>query len=755
MESDLSINHSVKVLGDMFRRSQSTLNSSSSVKRQTSGSPQSLPHQKTHPAADHALTSRDASGLVLGERYRLEERIGYGGMGTVYRAHHLLLKSTHAVKIISPELLDNDPSLTTRFQQEAIAAAAIRHQNVVAVTDFGVTGGGLPFLVMDYVRGKTLDSYLEAEGKISLESALEMMAAICAGVGAAHRLGIVHRDLKPLNIMLQDDLPFREGVKVFDFGLAKIKSRELLGSFVEAQTAGLLGSPYYMAPEQWSDEEPDRRADIYSLGIILYQMLAGDVPFRGPALPAMMKKHLTALPPPIGTLGGLVPWEVEAVVRHALEKDPAKRPTSVEAFLDELREAINVTKALLPVFQKAPLISEQQCRASGVFTPHSLPLTAPLDRAENGLPLIAPTAEGLTNNESVKESYPAEHLDQITGREAEPPGNLAGIVEGPVPGTELKNILHSRRSHSRAPHTAAGESSVIRRRTLLVCGTVAAIILLLLCGAYLIRPKENLDDQPKVKDESRAEQVSQQTAPTPVSTPRPQRDMIVIPGGSFQMGRDPAAPDEGAFSNEWPAHRVSVDPLYMDRTEVTNAEYAEFVRATDREPLAGWKGNRAPAGKERWPVTNVSFDDARKFAEWRSQRDGINYRLPTEEEWEYVARAGDSSFFYPWGAEWITGCANIGTDSPTAVGSYSRGVLLWEVEDLIGNVWEWTSSQASFYAGNSRSFPAKEREWVVVRGGSYRSIAEGEGAVTATSRGWVAPTTRDSTLGFRLVRPLP
>src|SRR6185436_5984166 len=117
------------------------------------------------------------------------------------------------------------------------------------------------------------------------ERAWELIAAIAAGIGAAHRQKIVHRDLKPLNIMLQDDSSVAEGLKILDFGLAKIKSGDLLGSFVQAKTSGLMGSPFYMAPEQWSDDEPDARADIYSLGIILYQMLAGEVPFKGSSIP--------------------------------------------------------------------------------------------------------------------------------------------------------------------------------------------------------------------------------------------------------------------------------------------------------------------------------------------------------------------------------------------------------------------------------------------------------------------------------------
>src|SRR5215207_7464600 len=143
--------------------------------------------------------------------------------------------------------------------------------------------------------------------------------------------------------MHQAGFSIAAGVKILDFGLAKIKSGELLGSFVQAQTSGLMGSPFYMAPEQWGDDEPDARADIYSLGVILYQMLSGEVPFKGSSLPSIMKKHLTLPPPSFQSMGVSVPPAIEAVVRHALEKDLESRIDTVENFLKELRAAIDST----------------------------------------------------------------------------------------------------------------------------------------------------------------------------------------------------------------------------------------------------------------------------------------------------------------------------------------------------------------------------------------------------------------------------
>src|SRR6478735_4272578 len=279
---------------------------------------------------------------VLEGKYHLDSRLGQGGMGVVYKARHAYLKTLHAIKIILPDLVGNDPQLVTRFRQEALAAAAIRHQNVVSVTDYGVINGAVPFLVMEYVEGESLHDLLAREKSLDPERALELMTAICAGVGAAHHQGIVHRDLKPLNIMICSDKPnLSQAVKILDFGLAKIKSGELLGSFIQAQTTGLMGSPYYMAPEQWSDDEPDSRSDIYSLGVMLFQMLTGDVPFKGSSIPAIMKKHISDAPPTLASVGINVSPELERAIHHALEKKAENRTASVDDFVAELQQAIH------------------------------------------------------------------------------------------------------------------------------------------------------------------------------------------------------------------------------------------------------------------------------------------------------------------------------------------------------------------------------------------------------------------------------
>jgi formylglycine-generating enzyme required for sulfatase activity len=229
------------------------------------------------------------------------------------------------------------------------------------------------------------------------------------------------------------------------------------------------------------------------------------------------------------------------------------------------------------------------------------------------------------------------------------------------------------------------------------------------------------------------------------------------------MGRDEDNPAENNPAGN-PAHHVLVDAFFMDKTEVTNSEYAEFVRETGYVPPDDWPNDKPPIGQEQWPVTYVSLADADAFAVWRSKRDNVTYRLPTEEEWEYAARNGAQNNLYPWGDKWITNravTAEVGSNFPKPVGSYPEGRNRWGVLDLIGNVSEWTSSKvylkASFYSvALDKTLPNSDesvmKDWIVIRGGSAESQSSGEKAITATRRELIPLFAKDRRIGFRLVR---
>ena len=242
------------------------------------------------------------------------------------------------------------------------------------------------------------------------------------------------------------------------------------------------------------------------------------------------------------------------------------------------------------------------------------------------------------------------------------------------------------------------------------------------------------------------------------ATANASRDMVQIEGGSFMMGSDMAGDEQKG------THSVTVGSFYIDRHEVTNAEYAEFVKATGHpaptinmsDPDARgsywkpWNGNDPPQGRERWPVCNVSVKDAEAFAQWLSNRDGVRYRLPTEEEWEFAARNGSKGTLFPWGDSWQEGLANLNRKStPRAVGSFLKGATQAGVLDMVGNAWEWTSSKAKFYDGRPVLDDPNGR---VRRGGSFADVIK-TSFQNATDRGWLGDEYyKFPTIGFRLAR---
>ena len=698
---------------------------------------------------------------TLDARYLLERRLGQGGMGVVFQARHIFLKTPHAIKVIIPDLVGNDPMLTTRFRQEALAAAAIRHQNIIAVTDFGVVRGTMPFLVMEFVKGRSLHEIMQKEGAMSPQRAFEFISAIAAGVGAAHRQNIVHRDLKPLNIMVQDDVPPSEGVKILDFGLAKIKSGELLGSFIQAQTSGLMGSPFYMAPEQWGDEEPDARADIYSLGVILYQMLAGEVPFKGSSIPSIMKKHLTMPPPSFQSMGVSVPPAIEALVRHALEKDIHARIDTVDNFLKELKAAIDATPFVPAAFRETVALDPNRTIAS-TTPPMSIPpgviptnTQAPISTDTNFETSLGALNGAVSDVDLAKEKQERaqqEKLDRMAQQAKDLEDRLARLSSSMPPhdpphdpeathvrqgstAPALAAQTHPRQPVAGKPITVDIGHKSSNTRTIFIVLAVLAVVVLAGIGvtAYLAFGPKTQGDVPAA-------------TPSPTITPG-KADLVAISGGSFLMGRNDGPPQET------PAHAVSVGGFMMDRTEVTNTEYAEFVAATQREAPSHWIDNRPPFGQDKWPVVNISFEDANAFAAWRSKRDAVTYRLPTEEEWEYAARNGERADLYPWGPNWRDGIAVLKEATPAQVGSRAAGKNQWGVVDLVGNVWEWTSSRVSVYPGNPVIIPATTQDWIAIRGGCYVSDPNKSNApVSACMREFVPPSTKTPLLGFRLVR---
>ncbi|HHE71458.1 MAG TPA: serine/threonine protein kinase, partial [Chloroflexi bacterium] len=220
---------------------------------------------------------------ILNDRYRLTELIGAGGMATVYHGEDLLLERPVAVKFLR-EPYASDPEARQRFLHEARAAAKLDHPNVVHIYDVGVAAGGQPYIVMELVRGEDLKSLIRREAPLTVPHALALIRQVCAGVGEAHRAGIVHCDLKPQNILVNEN----GQVKVTDFGIARAARAEEEG---DAHVEVVWGSPHYLSPEQARGEHPTPASDVYSIGIVLYEMLAGVPPFHDPDPAVLALKH--------------------------------------------------------------------------------------------------------------------------------------------------------------------------------------------------------------------------------------------------------------------------------------------------------------------------------------------------------------------------------------------------------------------------------------------------------------------------------
>lgn len=280
---------------------------------------------------------------VLGGKYRLEELLGEGSTGKVFRAHHLDLERPFALKALKARAAPGSLALA-RFRQEAEALGCLQHPNIVDEADFGIDPAtGTAYLVLEYLEGCSLAELLRQKGSLPFEHALPVLAQIAAAVDGAHSQGVLHRDLKPANVFLQDRPGAPPLVKVLDFGLAELVGRRVRGARRAPATAGdpaltpcgaLTGTPHYAAPEVIRDQHTSPASDVYSFGVLAYEMLAGRPPFCG-TTSEVLDSHLERLPPPIP---GLVP-DLERGLLEMLHKEPARRPPSATAGVARLAQA--------------------------------------------------------------------------------------------------------------------------------------------------------------------------------------------------------------------------------------------------------------------------------------------------------------------------------------------------------------------------------------------------------------------------------
>jgi len=638
-------------------------------------------------------------GQTLLNQYRVDSFVASGGMGAVYRVFDLKRNTTLAMKVLHADLAD-DPTVFKRFQREARALQQLRHPNVVSF--YGLfQEKGQSFLLEEFIEGNSLQGILrERDGQpLPVNEVIIYMKGLCAALSYAHTNNIVHCDVKPGNVMVN-----HQG-KIFltDFGIAR---------FVGATTTttlGIAGTPSYMAPEQIVGRGISPVTDIYALGVMLFEMLTGQRPFRGtePETEAggdtpserIRYGHLRVPPPDPQRINPNLSPALSQMILRGLIKNPA----------DRFRSAQDFFLALCQAAQTQPNQVSDETTIIGEFIPAPLPPVA-IQRVSN-----KPSSEPRLQPKQQKSSSSQRQVLAILAMGATLIlaitiwGFGTGLIPKffPTPVTEAPAIEEPA---IEAP--AATEASVVATEapTTEVPATEVPSVGIV---STMVSPKDGMT-------------------------------MVFVPEGEFTMGSDNGGADEK------PVHLVYLDAYWIDQTEVTSAMYEKCVDAGQCDTLDG-NCLSCNSGYAKHPVINVDWYQANAYCSW------VERRLPTEAEWEKAARGTDART-YPWGegidcniANYYSSC--VGDTSP--VGSYESGKSPYGAYDMAGNVWEWVSSLYKPYPYNASDGreDMNSSDARVLRGGAWYL---NDVNVRSANRDRYNPTNISNyDYGFRCARSLP
>jgi formylglycine-generating enzyme required for sulfatase activity len=624
--------------------------------------------------------------------YEVLQVLGTGGFGIVYRAFDETLQRVVALKVMAPQLAATSPA-RKRFLREARSSAQVRHENVVQV--YEVVEQPLPYLVMEFIPGETLQQRLDRVGPLDVPETLRIGRQIAEGLAAAHATDLIHRDIKPGNVLLEGG---PRKVKITDFGLARAADDASI-----SQSGIIAGTPMYMAPEQAKGETLDQRADLFSLGSVMYQMVAGRPPFRANTTVAVLKRVAEDNPRDIREIIPETPnWLCDIIAKlHA--KNPDERFQSAREVADVLADC------------------EAQFQANSKLKDLSrIPQNKPTTRPSGGWKWVVAAAMLLPLLVLVATEFAGvTHL--FRGQQAKTdPINPGGQ---PTPGTAAKEAQEASAKRLSIPVETTNSSGM---------------------------------------------------------------KFMLIPPGKFIMG---SSKEEIGFwlkqnvpgwvqqklLSEGPQHEVEItQPFYMGQTEVTVGQFRQFVTATGYKTQAEREGGaRRHFQNGEWslnadtnwlnpgftqtddhPVVCVSWNDAVAFCNWLSKKEGKNYRLPTEAEWEYGCRAGSTGrWFFGDNEGDLVHYARIGSNSrghPSPAAGLRENA--WGLHDLHGSVWQWCQDHydANYYETSPPKDPSGRAAGSgrVVRGGSWYDKSW---ANRSACRLAFDPGDRSTHTGFRVV----
>ncbi|MDR3674250.1 MAG: SUMF1/EgtB/PvdO family nonheme iron enzyme [Acidobacteriota bacterium] len=696
-----------------------------------------LAAQGTEAGAKHAAG--------LSRRFRLIRRLGKGGMGMVFLAEQIGVENRRvALKVLTRKLLD-DPDFLLRFQNEAGSAGRIHHPNVVSIYESGQADDGTPYIAMEFLEGESLRQALARRGAIPVVEVAEILQQAARGLNAAHKLGIIHRDLKPDNIFLtypddaaaplagahdaaaiaQDvgaglvpalpvgiadtgqaqDPPLRPVVvKIVDFGIAKLRE-----SGAHTQTGMVLGTPAYMSYEQASgmrSDELDARSDIYSLGVVVYEMLTGRTPFHSDTTLGYLRQHVLEPPPPFREVAPdlPVPSTVESAVMKALVKDRNRRYASALDFARELTSAAQFSP---------PAETHVHVPSPRIVAP--------------------PTKPPVVRETDVSKPLPGSAQAKVVPAVQTPPLSPPQIITEPP--TAQPQGSKPAAAKPPWPRTAPEPPSAMR----FVAIAVVAVILTIVGVWYFLQQGTEKGDtsSPSKAGPSQGEVRVD---------PKDGLKYVWITSGTFMMGCSPG--DTECAAEEKPTHQVTITKgFWLGKTEVTVGAYKRFTGAMGLqmppEPYYSERPLNPAWGDEAMPIVDVTWDDAQAYCSWAGGR------LPTEAEWEYAARGGSAEARYGPIEEVAWYFKNSGLKTDEVGKKRANGFGLY---DMLGNVWEWVNDwcDQSYYQNSPLQDPTGpvSGQFRILRGGSWVGVPK---FVRVSVRLRVSPAFDSNNVGFRCV----